>query len=63
MLDTAVEQRDPVQVRTQDNIDSATEIVDDRERRKCNVVIYNAPESKAEGLFMQKKDDVSFVNE
>ena len=63
MLDTAVEQRDPVQVRTPDNIDSATKIVDDRERRKCNVVIYNAPESKAEGLSMQKKDDVSFVNE
>ena len=35
----------------------------DRERRKCNVVIYNAPQSKAKDLSTQKKDDTSFVNE
>ena len=35
----------------------------DRERRKCNVVIYNAPQSKAKDLSTQKKDDASFVNE
>ena len=40
-----------MQVRTQFNIDSATKIVDelkynDRERRKCNVGIYNVLEYK-----------------
>ena len=66
VLATAVEQGDPVQVRAQVNIDSGTKIVDkynNRERRRCNVVIYNAPQSKAEGLSTQEKDDVSFVNE
>ena len=65
VLAAAVEQGDPVQVRAQLNIDSATKIVDeynDRERRKCNVIVYNAPQSMAKDLSTQKKDDVSFVN-
>ena len=56
VLAATVEQGDPVQVRAQVNIDSATKIVDeynDRERKKCNVIIYNAPQSMAKDLSMQ----------
>ena len=46
-------------------INNATKIVDeyrDRERRKFNVVIYNAPESEAEDSSKRNKDAVSFMN-
>lgn len=65
VLTTAVEQGEAVQVKTRVSIDSASKIVDeynDREKRKCNLVIFNAPESEAVDFSTRKKDDVSFVN-
>ena len=46
-------------------INTATKIVDehrDRERRKFNVVIYNALEFEGEDSSKRSKDDVSVVN-